>query len=285
MPSPCFRFAPLAALLLAAMPLSACTAQLTERQLLRPVAGGTLTQAAVAAAAPAYAVTDHSIVAPDGARLHAVLLRQPGARGVVIYFGGNGYAIERFGARTAAVFASLGVDLMIVDHRGYGMSQGRPTAAALETDGLAAFDYLAGLPGIDPARILVHGQSLGSFTAGHVAARRDTAGVVLESTVTTTEDWVQAQTSGSSARVTIAESLRGRGNLRTVPAIAEPLLLLVGGADRTTPPRLSQALYDASPLPPGRKTLAIVAGAGHNDVLASPEALAAYRRFLDQALR
>jgi fermentation-respiration switch protein FrsA (DUF1100 family) len=264
------------AFLFAAAP-PAGAAQLTEAALLRPIPGGTVTQGAVSAVAPAYRVTDHTIVAADGARLHAVLLRQPNARGTILYFGGNGYTIERFGALAAAVFGPLGVDLMIVDHRGYGMSQGRPTVAALETDSLTVYDYLAALPGIDRARIIVHGQSLGSFTAGHVAAHRQTAGVVLESTITSAEQWAAAMI-GEGA--TIDEALRGRGNLRYMPGIAEPLLLLVGADDRVTPASFSQALFDASPLPAGRKILAVIPGAGHNDALARPEALAAYRRFL-----
>jgi fermentation-respiration switch protein FrsA (DUF1100 family) len=265
-----------------------CSAQIGEQQLLRPIPGGTLTGEALAAAAPAYSVSRHSIPAADGARLHAVLLRQQGARGTVVYHGGNGYTIGRFGAMTAAFFAPLGVDLMIVDHRGYGLSEGKPTAAALEADALAAFDYLAALPGVDAARIVVHGQSLGSFAAGHVAASRPTAGVVLESSVTTTEDWVKAQTRGAAGavvKVKIGESLKGRGNLANMPAIDEPLLILVGSADRTTPPHLSQALYSASPLSPDRKTLVVAKGAGHNDVLMTPDATAAYRRFLAQVLR
>jgi fermentation-respiration switch protein FrsA (DUF1100 family) len=275
-------------IVLFALLCAACSAEVSERQIIRPIPGGTLTQEAVAKAAPAYAVSRHSIAAADGVRLHAVLLRQPGAKGILLYFGGNGYTIERFGAMTAAFYAPLGVDLMLVDHRGYGLSEGSPTAAALEADGLAAFDYLASMPGGDPGRVIVHGQSLGSFIAGHVAAHRQTGGVVLESSVTTTEDWVKAQMGGATravVKVKVAGGLKGRGNLANMAAIDEPLLLLVGSADRTTPPRLSQALYDASPLPAARKTLVVVETAGHNDVLTKPDALAAYRRFLEAGLR
>ena len=63
-------------------------------------------------------------------------------------------------------------------------------------------------------------------------------------------------------------------------AIEEPLLILVGSADRTTPPALSERLYAASPLPPARKTLAVIEGANHTDVLTRPAAIAAYRAFL-----
>jgi len=269
--------------LLWALSLAACTAHVGEQQLLRPVVGGALPAEALARAAPSYAMSEQWIAAPGGARLSAVLLRQPGARATILYFGGNGYTIERFGAWTASIFAPLGVDLMIVDHRGYGRSEGVPSQANLEADGLAAFDHLTVALGVAPARIVVHGQSLGSFIAGRVAAERPAAGVVLESSATTTEDWVDANLRGVARLVVRAEidpALRGRGNLANMARIEEPMLILVGAADRTTPPALSQRLYAASPLAPARKTLAVIEGAGHTNVLTRPAAIAAYRAFL-----
>jgi pimeloyl-ACP methyl ester carboxylesterase len=173
---------------------------------------------------------------------------------------------------------------MIVDHRGYGLSEGRPSAATFESDAVVAFDYLAGQ---GDRNIVVHGQSLGSFAAGHVAANRPAAGVVLESSVTTTEDWAKVLMPSLArpfVRVEIAESLRGRGNLANVRLIEEPLLLLVGAKDETTPPHLSRSLYEASPLPPQRKRLAVIARAGHDNVLEQAEAAAAYREFLASIL-
>lgn len=267
--------------------LAGCSFNVDEASLLHPTPGGALSAEAVEGAAGVYEMSDHWIAAPDGVRLSAVLLRQPGARGTILYFGGNGFTIERFGAYVAGIFAPLGVDVMLVDHRGYGRSAGRPTQANLEADGVAAFDYLNGVLHVPASRIVVHGHSLGSFIAGRVAAERPTGGVVLESSATTTEDWVAANLRGARRLVVRAEidpALRGRGNLANMARIEEPLLLLVGAQDRTTPPSLSQALYAASPLPMARKTLAIVPVAGHNDVLLKPEATAAYRAFLDQAL-
>lgn len=269
--------------LLPVLLLAACTAQISERTLLHPTPGGALSAEALEGAAGVYDMSDQWIVAPDGVRLSAVLLRQPGARTTILYFGGNGFTIERHGAFVAGIFAPLGVDVMIVDHRGYGRSGGVPTQANLEADGVAAFDYLTGTLGVDPGRVIVHGQSLGSFIAGRVAAERQTGGVVLESSATTTEEWVAANLRGARrllVRAEIDPALRGRGNLANMARIEEPLLILVGASDRTTPPSLSEALYAASPLPAGRKTLAVVPGAGHSDVLLRPQAVAAYRGFL-----
>jgi fermentation-respiration switch protein FrsA (DUF1100 family) len=158
----------------------------------------------------------------------------------------------------------------------------------MEADALAVFDHVAALPGMDAGRIVVHGHSLGSFMAGHVAAHRPTGGVVLESSVTTAEDWVHAATPGAAkafVKVRIQDDLKGRGNLRNMALIEEPLLILVGEKDKTTPPRLSQALFAASPMPTDRKRLTLVAGAGHSDAMTRPQAIAAYRNFLTETSR
>lgn len=267
----------------AAAALGGCTAQIAEDTLLHPIRGGAIDAAALREAAPAFVASDHWIPTRDGARLSAVLLRQPGARATLVYFGGNGFTIGQFGAETARIFAPLGVDLMIVDHRGYGRSEGTPTAENFEGDGLAAFDHLTGALGVPAERVVLHGQSLGSFIAGHVAANRPAGAVVLESSATTTEDWADAnlgRVTRMFVRVEIAEALRGRGNLANMARIEEPLLILSGERDRTTPPRLARALYDASPLPPGRKSIVIVRGANHNDVMLRPDAISAYRTLL-----
>jgi fermentation-respiration switch protein FrsA (DUF1100 family) len=260
-----------------------CTARIDERSLVHSVKAGALDPAALAKAAPRYTAEQHWIERPNGVRLHAVLLRQPGAKVTILYFGGNGYTIGQFGPWTAQSFMPLGANLMIVDHRGYGLSTGTASLATAEEDGLSAFDYLRGLSS-DP--ILVHGHSMGSFMAGYVAAHRDTAGAILESSVTTTEDWVASQTGGITGklvRVKIDPTLSGRGNLGNVARIEEPLLIIVGGKDKTTPPVLSQRLYDASPLSAGRKQLVLVPQADHSNVMIAKTVHAAYARLISGA--
>ena len=136
----------------------------------------------------------------------------------------------------------------------------------MKADALAVFDHAAVLTGGDPAEWCCR-QSLGSFMAGHVAAERKTAAVVLESSATTAQAWGEAGVPGALrgvVRVRVAETLREEGNLAKVKRLDEPLLLLVGARDGTTPPRLSRDLYAAAPEP---KRLHVSPGAGHNDVM------------------
>ncbi|MDP3368805.1 MAG: alpha/beta hydrolase [Brevundimonas sp.] len=262
------------------------TARVAESDIYRPRTGGELTQVLVSATAPAYRLERATITARDGAVLRGVWLRQAGARHTVLLFGGNGFLVAE-GARLAPLFEQLGVDLMMIDHRGYGASapgNGTPSLRLLMSDGEDLFDNLASRPGMSPASIVLHGHSLGSFVAGHVATSRDSGALVLQSSATTADDFVRGQIpvyARPFVRVEVADELRNGGNLSNMSKITEPLLIVVGAEDRTTVPAMSRRLYAASPLAPGSKTLMIVAGRGHNDVFASPEAVATYRTFLE----
>lgn len=262
-----------------------CTIALTDQRLLHPSPAGALTQEDVTRAAPVFTITQHDIVASDGIHLRAVRLRQPGAQTTILYYGGRKYRTGVSGAKTASRFATLGQDLFIADYRGYGQSEGIPTQDDIASDVLTVFDYVAALPDVGASRVVVHGHSMGSFAAGYVAAHRQTGGVVLESSATTAEDWVKARIPTLAkpfVKVEIADDLKGKGNLVNMSLITQPLLILVGANDRTTPASLSKALYAASTLSPELKSLVIVQRADHSSVMAHKQAIEAYRRFLTE---
>ena len=255
----------------------------TERSLLRPVPGGLLTAEAVASVASGYALEPQIVAAANGAILKGVLLRRAGATRTVLFFGPNVFTVER-GVAIAQILAPFDVNIMMMDYRGYGASGGTPSIAAFMTDGEAIFDHLASLPGIGSRSIVVHGHSIGSFVAGHVAAVRPTGGVVLQSSATAAEDFVKGQIPPAlqdSVKIVVEDSLKSQGNLQNMDKLDEPLLIIVGASDKVTVPSMSEALYKASTLPEKRKHLAIIARAGHNDVFSQPAALDAYRSFLE----
>ena len=271
-------------LVVVALALTACrTVVVQEGAIITPVPDRPLNQATVAAQLPGYTIEEHGIVAADGIPLHAILLRHVDSPLTVLFFGGNQFRISEHGMTTAKTLSPLGTSLLLVDFRGYGRSQGTPTFELLLSDALVAFDSLIALPGIDARRVVVHGHSLGSFLAGHVAANRATGGVVLQSSVTTAEEWTGSLPPWwmrPFVRMRPTESLRGRGNLDAVRVLDEPLLVLVGSEDRITHPRLSRKLFESATLPADRKRLAILDGAGHNDLERHPGFREVYRWFL-----
>jgi pimeloyl-ACP methyl ester carboxylesterase len=275
------------AIVLLALLCGACaTVRMDDRRLIQPVQDNARAVTALDSAVRATGAEPHRIRTPDGAELFAVLMRHPRATATVLYFGGNGFRISQMGRQAAGILLPLGVNVVLVDHRGYGRSTGTPsTVAQLQADAVTAYDYVAALPGIDRSRIIVHGQSLGSFLAGEVAAERPVGGVVLESSATTAKEWLRTVNprpwyTRPFVRMEISESMRHAGNLQRVRRIRAPLLVLVGERDNVTPPSLSRRLYQHAATPDSLKRLHVLPGAGHNNVPAHPDFARVYTEFL-----
>lgn len=132
-------------------------------------------------------VEDVFIRAADGIELHAWYAAAPGARPdgrpygrfTLLYLHGNaGNLSDRIG--NIAFLRGLPVNVLALDYRGYGRSQGRPGEAGLYRDAEAAYDYLTAAKGVPVERLVVLGQSLGTAVAVGLAARRPVAGLILE---------------------------------------------------------------------------------------------------------
>ena len=236
-----------------------------------------------AAAGAGYQFEQLNLTASDGIHLRGGLLKRSGAVFTVIFYGGNIATAARTGLRRAREMSPLNVNMVLVDYRSYGGSDAGPMSTeAFLQDGLTLYDSLAARSDIGAERLIVHGHSMGSLIAGHVASNRPTAGVVLESSATTTQAFADRQIPWYGrpfVRVNVAPELREQGNLRLMERIDEPLLILVGQKDRDTPPSFSRQLYEAS-LPQNRRRLIIIPDAGHSDLFSRPATIEAYREFL-----
>jgi len=122
-------------------------------------------------------VEEIAFATADGPQVRGRLA--PASRGgpapLIVYYGGNaedatGQAFEPWPAEWA---------LALVNYRGYGASEGRPSERALCADALVVLDALARRPDVDAARIVLVGRSLGTGVATQVAGQRPVQGVVL----------------------------------------------------------------------------------------------------------
>lgn len=109
----------------------------------------------------------------DGTPLHAWFVPARGAaKGTVIHFHGNTKNISGH-FRYVSWLPERGYNVFLFDYRGYGESGGSPEPQGIHEDGLAALAYVRQRPGVDPAKLLVFGQSLGGNYA--LAAVADSA--------------------------------------------------------------------------------------------------------------
>lgn len=124
-------------------------------------------------------VEDVWLTTEDGVKLHSWWVPAEGAEFTLLAFHGNAANLPN---RTD-IFALLRrapANVLAVEYRGYGRSEGAPSEAGIYADARAAYDYLTKQRGIAPKRIVVYGASLGSAVATDLAAQSEVGGVLLE---------------------------------------------------------------------------------------------------------
>lgn len=115
----------------------------------------------------------------DGVQLHAWWIPAPGAEFTFIAFHGNAGNITH----RADVFRflhHLPANVLAVEYRGYGRSEGSPDEPGIYRDAQAAYDFAVKERGVAPRSIIAFGQSLGTTAAAELGATREVGGVVLE---------------------------------------------------------------------------------------------------------
>ncbi len=155
-----------------------------------------------------------------------------------------------------------GLDVLLVDYRGYGGNPGSPTEEGLAADARAAHRHLVDGPedggrGLDPARVVVFGESLGAAVAARLARERPVGALVLRSPFAALADVGALHYPFLPVRLL----LRDRFPVREHAAgLAVRAAVVAGDADEIVPRDQSRAVADAA-----RAVYVEVPGALHND--------------------
>jgi pimeloyl-ACP methyl ester carboxylesterase len=196
----------------------------------------------------------------DGITLHGWHLNAGQGKPMVFYFGGNGdnlvSAIESFAALDS-------VQAVMVSYRGYGLSSGEPSEAALYSDSLHVFDYF--VRKWQPDRRLVVGRSLGTGVASYLASQRRVDALALITPFDSTVSIGQARFPLMPVDLLMKHRFEsvGRAHLLTMPTI-----VFKAEVDPVVPHQFTDQLVEKLPAVT-REVL--VAGTGHNNISSSPE--------------
>lgn len=201
-----------------------------------------------------------SLRTEDGVTIHAWWLPVAAAPMTLLFLHGNAGNIS-YWVEAATVFRDLGWNTLLVDYRGYGRSEGVPSEQGTYHDAHAAWNHLVGERGIDPARIVVVGRSLGGGVATWLAERHRMAGLVLEATFTSIADIVAETLPLPGIRGFVR---LGYPSLSRMAGLDVPLLVVHGRQDTLVPFDHGRALYEAAR---GPKRFVELRG-GHNDAFA-----------------
>ena len=227
--------------------------------------------------------------AADGTTLFAWFLPARGeARATVLYLHGNAENISTHFANVAWMPAA-GFNVLAMDYRGYGGSEGRPSLEGVQLDIDAGMRTLLARHDVDPRRIILFGQSLGGSLAIYYAAHGEHRAKLSA---------VIADSAFSDYRLVAREKLAGffmtwlfqwlpefaiDNRYSPINAVAGvspvPLLLIHGGADSIVAPHHSQRLLEQAA---GPKELWLVPEAGHIQALRSKEMRKRLAAFISQ---
>ena len=213
----------------------------------------------------------------DGLWLNGLFVKASGSspRVTIVVFNGNaGNRAHR--APLAAAFQRHGLQVLLVDYRGYGGNPGTPTENGLATDSRAARAYLAGRRDVDPSRIVYFGESLGTAVAIELAVEHPPAALVLRSPFTSMTDLGQYHYPLLPVRLLLRDRFAAIDQIRRIRA---PMLVIAGGRDRIVPIENTRRLYDAAV---AAKMFLVLPDADHNDeeLLAGEEMIRAIIHFL-----
>ncbi|MES9973291.1 alpha/beta hydrolase [Candidatus Thiodiazotropha sp. LNASS1] len=127
------------------------------------------------------------LMTADNVKLHGWFIPHERPRATLLFFHGNAGNISHR-MESLALFNALGLAILIIDYRGYGNSEGKPSEKGLYRDAEAAWRYLTEIRALPEKKILLFGRSLGGAVAAYLATHNDPMGVVLESTFTSVPD-------------------------------------------------------------------------------------------------
>lgn len=88
---------------------------------------------------------------------------------VVLFLHGSGSSSEEQASAIRSHYQKQGIDMLAVNLRGYGESDGGPSEKGLYQDARTMFKYLVNDKGIDPSNIIIHGYSMGGPIAADLA--------------------------------------------------------------------------------------------------------------------
>lgn len=195
-------------------------------------------------------------------RIHGWFLKSASqtAKATILHLHGNGGNITNT-AWFGAELAKNGFDVLLIDYRGYGRSDGEVTDEwALNADGEAAYNHLINQRGVKPEKLVLYGMSLGTTVAIDVASRKPCGALIVESGLSSADDMGAYTLPFLPGFVRRLAKNRFESALK-IHSVNCPVLVTHGTNDRTIPVAQGRKLFESAKEP---KRLMIIEGGNHN---------------------
>ncbi|UCD14872.1 MAG: alpha/beta hydrolase [Candidatus Omnitrophota bacterium] len=191
----------------------------------------------------------------DNVKINGWFIPKSGAQYTVLFFHGNGGNIaDRLDK--IRMFYDMGLNLFIIDYRGYGKSSGRVSEKGFYIDAQAAYGYLVNTRRIMPDYIVLYGESLGAAVAIDLASNSQPAALIAEGAFGSIKEVGRAVHPFLSLFLIFDKF----NSLAKVEGIGAPKLFIHSATDEIVPFSLGKKLYNRAVSP---KQFVEITG-GHN---------------------
>ena len=186
-----------------------------------------------------------ALTTEDNVKLHAWWVPSESSRATLLFLHGNAGNISHR-LESIKIFNQLGLSVFILDYRGYGLSEGKPSEQGTYLDAEAALLYLKNNLDIQDNEIIIFGRSLGGGVASWLAEKQSTAALIIESTFTSIED--MGKHYYPYLPIKLISRIKYASNNR-MQNIKSPLLVIHSKDDDIVPYRLGRELFDQANQP------------------------------------
>jgi hypothetical protein len=208
----------------------------------------------------------------DDLRLNAWFIPAESSKAVLFFHGNAGNISHRLDS--IRLFHELGLNVLIFDYRGYGLSEGSPNEQGTYRDARAAWRWLVEDGGFEPSSIVLFGRSLGGAIAAWLAAHEQPGALIVESAFSSVPEM------GRRLYPWLPVGWLSRFDYPTAQHVAQascPVLVTHSRQDDIIPFQQGEAIYAAASEP---KVFLELQG-GHNDgFLVSTGYVAGLQEFL-----
>ena len=207
-------------------------------------------------------------------RIHGWYVPAENAQLSVLFCHGNAGNISHR-LETLRLLNTLGVNVLIFDYAGYGLSEGKASEAQTYRDAAAAWRYLVEEKDARGQSIVVFGRSLGGAVATWIAAKENPGALIVEST------FLSVPEMGAKLYPVLPVRLLARvhyDSAELVGRIQAPKLFIHSRDDEVIPFEQGVALYEKANQP---KTFVEISGSHNSGFLDSgPDYIAPLLAFL-----
>jgi len=200
-------------------------------------------------------VAERIIATPDGEKLIAWYGKAKPGQPTLLYFHGNGGALEY---RSASIrrYLNRGRGIFMMSYRGYSGSSGLPSEVANVADAKLAYDTLV-REGVNPRDIILYGESLGTGVAVQVASEKKVSGVILDSPFTSMVELAEK----FYPWLPVSFLLKDRyDTMRHIRDVRAPVFVIHGESDDVVPLDMGRRVFAAANEP---KEIVTLPGVGH----------------------